>query len=234
MKNNSYFKNYLIIGTKYFRICVFHKSENKVIYDNKTLINNYHNQIDYDELDNFLENNVFKIERKLNFFLKNIVLIIENDIFLKLQISVKKNYYDGKIEKDDLSYLLNEAKSLTKKSLEGQKISHMFIEKYQIDKNDYTFFPDNLKGNHFSLDVCFITFSDKLAKEIEKVLRKYQILWIKTISSNYINNLYPENNLNVLELIRKLQEGINKNEVKLATKNPSKSGLFEKFFHLFS
>ena len=33
--------------------------------------------------------------------------------------------------------MLNEAKSQTKKSLEDMRVSHMFIENYQIDKNNY-------------------------------------------------------------------------------------------------
>lgn len=234
MENNLNFKNYLIISQTYFRICVFQKSKNMIAYDKKLLFDHHNNQIDYSKLDNFLENHVFKIEKEFNFFLKDIYIIIENDIFFKLQISLKKNYYAEKISNNDLNYLLKEAKSLTKKSLEGNRISHIFIENYQIDQKDYTFFPENLICSHFSIDVCFICLSDQLMKEIERVLKKYQIFSTKTISSNYINNLYPEDNQSIIKLITRLQNVINENEVSLTLKNTRKSGLFEKFFHLFS
>ena len=90
MESNSNFKSYLIINPKYFRICIFHDSKKKVVYDIKILLDYLNDQIDYVKLDNFLENNVFKIENELNFLLKDIILVIENDIFFKLQISVKK------------------------------------------------------------------------------------------------------------------------------------------------
>ena len=191
-------------------------------------------QIDYVKLDNFLENNVFKIENELNFLLKDIILVIENDLFFKLQISVKKNHYGNKINNDDLNYLLNEAKSQTKKSLEDTRVSHMFIENYQIDKNNYNFFPENYKSNNFSLDVCFISLPHHIIKEFERVLKKYQIFLTGIISSDYIYSLYPDDNQNITKLIDRLQEGTSKNEVVLRPKNSRKSGLFEKFFHLFS
>lgn len=234
MESNSNYNSYLIISPKYFRICVFQESKKIIVYDKKILFDHFDNQINYIELDNFLENNVFKIEDELDFLLKDIVLVIENDLFFKLQISVKKNHYGEKISNNDLNYLLNEAKSQTKKSLEGKRISHMFIENYQIDKKNYNFFPYNYKSNHFSLDVCFISISDFHIKELEKALKKYQIFSTRVISAKYIYNLYPDNNQNMVEFIGRLQEGISKNEVVLKAKNSRKSGLFEKFFHLFS
>ena len=234
MESNSNFKNYLIISPKYFRICIFHESKKKIVYDIKILIDHPNDQIDYVKLDNFLENNVFKIENELNFLLKDIILVIENDLFFKLQISVKKNHHGNKISNDDLNYLLNEAKSQTKKSLEDMRVSHMFIENYQIDKNNYNFFPENYKSNNFSLDVCFIGVPNHIIKEFERVLKKYQIFLTGIISSNYIFSLYPDDNQNITKFIDRLQEGTSKNEVVLRPKNSRKSGLFEKFFHLFS
>ena len=234
MENNSNFKSYLIISPKYFRICVFHESKKIIVYDVKILLEYPQDQIDYIKLDNFLENNVFKIENELNFLLKDIILVIENDLFFKLQISVKKNHYGKKICINDLNYLLNEAKSQTKKSLDGMRVSHMFIENYQIDKNNYNFFPDNYKSNNFSLDVCFISLPNHIIKDFERVLKKYQIFSTGVISSDYVYSLYPDYNQNISKFIDRLQEGISKNEVVLRPKNSRKSGLFEKFFHFFS
>ena len=234
MESSSNFKSYLIISPKYFRICIFHDSKKKIVYDIKILLDYPNDKIDYVKLDNFLENNVFKIENELNFLLKDIILVIENDIFFKLQISVKKNNHGNKISNNDLNYLLNEAKSQTKKSLEDTRVSHMFIENYQIDKNNYDFFPENYKSNNFSLDVCFISLPLHIIKEFERVLKKYQIFLTGIISSDYIYSLYPDDNLNITKFIDRLQEGTSRNEVVLRPKNSRKSGLFEKFFHLFS
>ena len=97
--------------------------------------------------------------------------------------------------------MLNEAKSQTKKSLEDMRVSHMFIENYQIDKNNYNFFPENYKSNNFSLDVCFIGVPNHIIKEFERVLKKYQIFSTKIISSDYIYSLYPDDNQNITKFI---------------------------------
>ena len=156
------------------------------------------------------------------------------DKFVNLSMSNPENLFVNHTSNNDLNYLLNEAKSQTKKSLEGIIVSHMFIENYQIDKNNYNFFPENYKSNNFSLDVCFISLPHHIIKEFERVLKKYQIFLTGIISSDYIYSLYPDDNQNITKFIDRLQEGTSKNEVVLRPKNSRKSGLFEKFFHLFS
>ena len=56
----------------------------------KFLINNQLNCINYKELDNFLNDNIFKIEKILDNFIKKIVVIIDLDNFFFIELSIKK------------------------------------------------------------------------------------------------------------------------------------------------
>ena len=66
--------------------------------------------LNHEFLNNFLEKNIFDVEKGLKDFVENIYLIIESDKFLTIKISIKKNNYGDKITRDKLVHLLNEAK----------------------------------------------------------------------------------------------------------------------------
>ena len=56
-------------------------------------------EIELDNLPNFLDENIYKIEKTINNFIRNIILIIEDDKVLDVGISVKKKNYEMPIGK---------------------------------------------------------------------------------------------------------------------------------------
>ena len=68
MKNNLGNKIFLFLGLNKL-IIVALNSNNDFVYKKETLTNNESNQIDSKFLDNFLSENIFKIEKELNEFL---------------------------------------------------------------------------------------------------------------------------------------------------------------------
>ena len=153
MSNNIFFDAFIYISKRKFSICVIHLENSKKIYENKTLIENDLNGIDFQKFQKFLDDNILKIEKTLKEFIKNINIIIETEDFSNIQISLK-NYNNGRIlTPRDLSYSLNEARYQCKKTLENKKIVHMLIDNYRVNDQDYTFLPENLECNNYSLDM---------------------------------------------------------------------------------
>ena len=74
MVNSLENKVFLFLGVNKFTIVAI-DSANEFVYKGETLTNNQNNQIDLALLDNFLNENIFKIEKKLKEFVKNIFLI---------------------------------------------------------------------------------------------------------------------------------------------------------------
>ena len=54
------------------------------------------------------------------------------------------------------------------------------------------------------------------------------------MSGKYIKSYIGEDLAEISIMANKLNNGLNKNEVQLVSKNVEKSGFFEKFFQLFS
>lgn len=114
MKNNLENKIFLFLGIDKFTIVALNSIDEEV-YKEEILKDNKSNQIDLNFLDNFLNENIFKIEKKLNEFVKNIFLIIDHQNIFSIHLSIKNKFDNININFDSMHKLLLEAKSCCKK-----------------------------------------------------------------------------------------------------------------------
>ena len=234
MAEETNFETYLFISSKEFIISVRQKFDDKVMYEQKYIINDNIKKLDFDLLNSFLEKNIFKIEKVLGNFLKSIFLVLDYNNFFPIKISLKKNFYGEKITSNSLKYLLNESKDQCKNSFNEKKIIHMIIENYQIDEKNYQNLPDNLSCDYLSIDVNFLCLSKNFINNLEDTLKKYQILINQIISARYANNLVQDVDLDLIKKAKLIKNGFNNNEVLLIKKIQKNKGFFEKFFDFFS
>ena len=225
---------YLSISQKKFEIYLLDKKNLKNIYKKEFHFENDTDQIDYNLLGDFLDKNIFKIEKLTGNFLKNISLIIENYNILNFSIGIKKKNYGEKINKQYLESSLIELKDLFKENYQNNKIIHFIINRYLIDDVNYTSFDQEINGEFICVEAKFISVPSILIKEISDVLAKYQIKIGSLFEKNYIQNFFEEQSLELTISAHKIKSGQNQNEISLVSKSYKKKGFFEKFFQLFS
>ena len=228
------FEVYLSISKKKFGIYLLDKINLKNIYKEEIFIENDRNIIDYNILNTFLDKNIFKIEKLIGYFLKNIFLIIENNQILNFSIGLKKINYGEKINKDYLESSLAELKDLFKENYQDNKIIHFILNRYFIDGIDYTSFDKEIDGDNICVEVNFISAPNILIREISNVLEKYQIKIDRLFEKSYIKNFFEDGSLDLSIIAFKIHSGYNQNEIALVPKTVKKTGFFEKFFQLFS
>jgi len=228
------FKVYLNLSQNKFEIYLLDKKNLKNIYKEEVYLENGSDLIDYNLLHSFLDKNVFKIEKLTGNFLREIVLVIENNQTLNCSIGIKKKNYGEKINKHYLESCLAELKNLFKQNYQNEKIMHFTINKYLIDGINYKSFYREIDGEEMCVEVNFISVSNILIKEISDVLEKYQIKIDRLFEKKYVNNFFKGENSDLSVLAFKIQNGQNLNEIALVQKSKKKVGFFEKFFQLFS
>ena len=233
MVNNLENKIFLFLGINKFTIVAIN-STNEFVYKGEKLTNNQNNQIELDFLDNFLNENIFKIEKKLNEFVKNIFLIIDHQNIFPIRLSIKNKFDNIIINSNSINKLLLEAKSCCKKTLEDFDILHMKIDRFIIDGTYFETLPEKQNCKNFSIEINYICLPKKISKTIEDVLAKYQISLDKILSFNYLNNFLDDKNNNLYITAQKILDGFNENEVYITNKNPKKLGFFERFFNFFN
>ena len=228
------FETYLFIDSKKLVICVIEKKTFKILFKEEKLLDDHNEDSNLKKLDNFLAKNILKIEKILKNFVKDIYIILDDKEFLPIEISIKKDHNGNSISQENLINPLNVLKNLCQFSFKDKKIIHMLIENYQIDGKDYSFLPENLKCNNFSLDIKFICLSKNLIEHYESILKKYHILVNQILNAEYIKQFQDQQNPNIYTTASRIVSGYNNNEISLVNKTLKRKGFFEKFFDLFS
>ena len=234
MSENSNFITYLRVSPKKLGIYLFDINNSEDVYRQEVEYEDEISDGDFIHLNNFLEDNIFKIEKLIGKFINNVYLIIENKTILNLNFCLKKKNYEKNLSISYIKNMVTEAKDLFKENYQQQKIMHIIIEKYLMDGNEHTKFINDFKCDNLCLEVKFISISNDLILEIEKIMERYQIKIINFLDENYIRRVFKENEIELSLMAHKIHSGYNENEVSVVPKNLKKKGFFEKFFQLFS
>ena len=233
MNNNLIYETYIYISSKKLIISVNTNLNNKV-YQEELLLTDSEKNIKFDKLDFFLNTNIFKIEKKIKNFVEKTNIILDLDVFSPIEISVKKNNYQANVNLKTLGYVLNEAKDYCRKTINETTIAHMIISNYRFDNQNYSFLPQNILCNILYLDIKFICISDEIIKNLERILKKYQISLGKVVNANYIREFLSNDQDDIFLMTKEILNGHNPNEVILINKTTRPSGFFEKFFNFFN
>ena len=230
------FHIYLEFSYTEFNIAAFNKINNKLEYSNQKLYKSYfnNNELNFDILQNFIEKNILEVEKAIGEFVKDIYLMIETPQSTSINLSVLKNNEGNKITKQDVMYLIQDAKQQILKSNSAIEIIHIITENYNLDNINHNFLPLDINCKKFSIDIKFICFPKNLLRNFEQLFLKQHILINKFICSNYVKTFNSENNeKHICEKGKEIVEGINKQEVVSIPKIIEKTGFFEKLFHFF-
>ena len=225
---------YLNVSPNKYGIYLFDTKNLTNLYKEEVILSNDMNYQNHDELKKFLDDNIFKIEKLSGKFIESIHLVLEDKKIFNLEIGIKKKNYEKNIYKKNLEPTLTDARDLFKENYKDYKIMHMIITNYIVEGKNYEKFIDNLYSDNICLEIQFISISNKIIYEIDKVLDIYQIKIINYLDQNYINKVVEEKNFQLPKKAHFILNGFNENEVQVIPKKIGKMGFFEKFFQLFS
>ena len=233
MSNNHNFQSFLFLGPKKMIISIHDELTFEEFYKDEKKINNDSSKILFEYLHKFLDENIFKIEKRFKNFIESLTLIIDDDRFLPIEISVKKKISNQYLTRESLKYSLNEAKDECKKTHSEKKIINIIIKNYKINNKDYSSLPNNIKCDNFSIDIKFICLPKNIHDVLQKVLKKYQISINRLVCSDYVLDFFPQNEHNIFKNTKYLIDGCNENEVIFMDRSSKSMGFFEKFFKIF-
>ena len=233
MTEETDFETNLYLSSNKFEIFLFDKKNIKNLFQETITIENNFNFIEFSELTKFLDKNIFKIESLIGTFIKNIFLIIDNKNNLVINLGNKKRL-ENKINKESLKNTLIKLKNLINENYKNQTIMHILINNQLVHDDNENSLIENKDTNYQYLELNFITLSNDLVINLNKVLQNYQIKISKFIDGKYVEDYFKDNELELSLATHKLINGFNNNEVIIVPKNTKNQGFFEKFFNVFS
>ena len=224
---------FLLIRPKYFAIYAINKDYQILFKDDLSHYDKTFESYSF-SIKKFLNKNIFKLEKKFNLYIEDINLIIDHKNFIKIDLSLTKNFKDlSKQINISLNDLSNIKESILKNNTDFELI-HMIINKYIIDKKVSVIkLVDNFQKDIF-LEIGMICLKKDTINGFREILSSYQISIRNIFYFDYVNSFKNVENENISVLAYKLYNGLNSNEIIFRKKTPKKIGFFEKFFRFFN
>ena len=227
-------ETFIRISPVAYGIYLFDTINQKNLYLKELKFNSDINSGDLKNLDSFISENIFKIEKLAGRFIKNITVIIDHKKISYTNLGIKKKNYQETVSRKNFENALVDAKDLFNENFQSDKIIHILLNRYMIGKKNYSSYEDDLIGESFCIELKFISISKDLVTLISNILEKYQIKTSHFLDEIYIRNLFHSNFTNISYAAYKVKRGFNPNEVRLTQRNSKNKGFFEKFFQIFS
>ena len=236
MIENDDFINLFVIKKNSFLATCFSKFDHNCLYKNEMILKDHQNDLKKNIFKNFLDDNIYKIEKNNNQFVRDINLVVDDEKFLTINLCIKKNILgDLNFEKESLN-LISKIKNEIKFNYKEFSIIHILIDNYLVDGVDIKIDKNlaSIDCKDFSIVITFILMSSLSILKYEKVFADYQISINKIVSGEYLKNYSLLEKVNYFDAALKILLGNNPNEVIILSKKHENKGFFEKFFHLFS
>ena len=206
---------YLDLGSSKIRATAFDKQEkNQIFFLEKDCLTCLKlNQLNLLETDHIIEETVFEIEKKTGEYLSNINLMLDTSDAFSIILSVSKKNEKKTITKQDVQYLIQDAKQQILSGYSDKSIIHIIINNYKVDDTDYESLPLNIECKKFSIDIVFICFPKEIIKNLEKLFNKHQISIDQFICSSYAKSFNYKKHFNEFNQIAFLDIGYEKTSV---------------------
>ena len=213
MKNKN-FEVYFDFGSSKIRVGAVNKNDTSknFFYESEFFT-------DYKNLESEIEKIIFNLEKKSNEYLNSINLMVDTSEMLPINLSVSKNFDKSKLKKEDIEFLINDAKQQILRNYSNQNIIHIIVKNYKIDDNDYTFLPTDTYCNLLSIDIIFICLPKKFIENIKSIFFKFDVSIDKIFCSSYARSINYKENFILEENISFIDMGFNKTSITHFNKN---------------
>ena len=178
------------LGTFHLKCAIFLLNENSVpqlIGFSKKKTQGIHNSIitNIKHAINSIRACLAEAEKKSNISLSKIHVLIDPIEIITTRLSKYKKISGSKIEKDDISFLLKEAKKQIE--LNDSRLSniHIFNYKYVVDNKLFKNLPYDIYADRFSQENTFLSVPKNILKNISEVFNSCDIEIDKFISCSY-------------------------------------------------
>jgi len=209
------FDIYLDIGASKIRAAGFEKNDNNPIFflENNCLTSLKINQLNLSITDKILEKTILQIEKKTGEYLNNVNLMLDSPDMLLISLSVLKKNENNFLIKEDIEYLIQDAKQQIINGYQDKNIIHIIVNNYKVNNVDYDILPLNVKCNQFSIDIVFICFPKLIIEKLEILFNKHQILIDHFICTSYAKSFTYKEHFTEFNQIAFLDIGYEKTSV---------------------
>ena len=132
-----------------------------------------------------------KAEKKIGVHINNVNLLIDSSDFFSIDISIRKNLEDKKINNKDIKYLLQEGRQLIQKNYPEKKIIHIILEKFVFNEKKFDYLPEQkIECNYFSIEIKFLCLPNIIFNQLNTNLKNNHISIKSILCSSYVKSSF--------------------------------------------
>ena len=170
--------------------CLIFKIENnkvEILSTSAVTSEGFHNDVvvDLSKASNVIRSCIGAAEKKAKISLKKINIVLEQPDFLCTKFSKHKKIDGSKIHKDDIEFLLKEAKKQVTHNDNKQSIIHIFNHNYIVDGKKFIEEPINVYADSLTHEMTFVTMPKNNIKNINQAFINCDIEVERLISSTF-------------------------------------------------
>jgi len=211
---NENFQFYFDCGFSKIRAGAFNKNNPNEIFfaESKFFFNQSDIDIEIQKIVTFLE-------KKTGEYIGGVNLMIDSSKMMSIGIAVAKKLEGPKLKKEDIQFLIQEAKQQISKNYRNKNIIHIIINNYKINNIDYSYLPNEIECSLISLDILFICLPNEVIDFLKKTFLKSDISINQILCSSYAKAINCKDNLGLTEDVSFIDVGFNKTSIICFSRN---------------
>ena len=145
-----------------------------------------------------IKKKILIIENKINYFFKDLIIILNNFNISFLNLSGFKKLNGTQVTKENITYIINSLKSNVDEFENNKKILHIFNSKYSLDKKKIDNIPIGLFGDLYSHELSFNLMNDNDYKNLKSIFDKCNLKIKKILLDSFVKgSLISEKNQDI-------------------------------------
>ena len=212
--NNKKFDVYFDFGSSKIRANAFDRDniKNSFYYESNYFFNKLN-------IESEIEKIIRDLEKNTNEYLDSINLMVDSPDILSIGISLFKKLDGSKLKKDDIQFLIQNAKQQVLRNYIDLNIIHIIVQSYKVDNLHYSFLPTDVNCNSLSIDMVFICLPKKNIEDLKSQFFKFDISIKQIYCSSYVKSINYKDNFSSIENISFIDMGFNKTSITCYNKN---------------
>ena len=212
--SNKIFEVYVDCGSSKIRVGAFSKNnlKNSFYYESNFFL-------DHSNINTEIQKIISSLEFNTNEYLDNVSLLIDSQKILTIGMSILKKLDGSKLKKEDIQFLIQDAKQQISRNYHDKTVIHVIIKKYKIDNLEYNFLPDDKNCNLISLDILFICLPKKTIEYYKNIFHKLDISVKQIFCTSYAKSINYKDNFPRIDNLSFIDMGLNKTSINCYFKN---------------
>jgi len=168
---------------------------------------------DHSDIDLEIQKIISFLEKKTCQYIDDVNLMIDSSKMMSIGISVAKKLEGPRLKKEDIQFIIQEAKQQISKNHRNKNIVHIIVNNYKINNIDYSYLPNEIECNLISLDILFICLPNEIVVFLKKTFLKSDISINQIFCSSYAKAINCKDNLGLNEDVSFIDVGFNKTSI---------------------